>query len=56
MMTWGAEPDWATDHDLMSASIIIGPAKAALSTVLRSDPRFQLVYQDELAAVFVPRK
>jgi hypothetical protein len=56
MMTWSAEPDWATDHDLMSAKVIIGPAKAALSTVLRTDPRFQLVYQDELAAVFIPRK
>ena len=56
MKTWNAEPDWATDHDLMSAKTVIGPAKAALSTVLRTDPRFQLVYEDKLAAVFIPRK
>lgn len=54
--TWSAEPDWASDGRLMSAGVVIGPVKAPLTQVLRSDPRFQLAYEDKLAAVFVARK
>jgi len=54
--TWGAEPDWATDAQLMKAGIVIGPVKAPLNQVLRMDSRFQLVYEDKVAAVFVARR
>jgi hypothetical protein len=54
--TWNAEPDWNTDPQLTSAGIVIGPVKSALVQVLRMDPRFRLVYEDSLAAVFVARK
>jgi hypothetical protein len=54
--TWAGEPDWASDPRLHSAGVVIGPAKAALTQLLRQDPRFQLVYEDKMAAVFVPRK
>jgi len=54
--TWGAEPDWATDTQLTSAGVVIGPVKAPLNQVLRMDPRYQLVYEDKVAAVFVARK
>ena len=54
--TWNAEPDWASDPQLTSASLVVGPVKAPLTQVLRMDPRFQLVYEDKLAAVFVTRK
>jgi hypothetical protein len=56
VMTWNAEPDWASDPALASAGLVIGPAKAALTQLLRKDPRFQLVYEDKLAAVFIVRK
>jgi hypothetical protein len=54
--TWNAEPDWATDAQLMKAGVVIGPVKAPLNQVLRMDSRFQLVYEDKMAAVFVARR
>jgi hypothetical protein len=56
MATWNAEPDWASDAQLTSAGVVIGPVKAPLIQVLRMDPRFQLAYEDKVAAVFVARK
>jgi hypothetical protein len=40
----------------MKAGVVIGPVKAPLTQVLRMDPRFQLAYEDKVAAVFVRRK
>jgi hypothetical protein len=54
--TWNAEPDWASDPALTSAGVVIGPVKSALIQVLRLDPRFKLVYEDKVAAVFIKRK
>ena len=54
--TWSAQPDWASDAQLMSAGVVIGPVKAPLTQVLRMDSRFQLVYEDKLAAVFAARR
>jgi hypothetical protein len=56
MATWNAEPDWASDAQVTQAGLVIGPAKAALTQVLRMEPRFQLVFEDQVAAVFVARK
>ena len=54
--TWGAEPDWNTDPELTKAGVVIGPPKAALTQVLRLDPKFKLVYEDKVATVFIARK
>ena len=54
--TWNAEPDWNADPALTSANVVIGPVKSPLIQVLRMDPRFKLVYEDKLAAVFIARK
>jgi hypothetical protein len=54
--TWSAQPDWASDAQLMKAGVVIGPVKAPLTQVLRMDSRFQLVYEDKAAAVFAARK
>jgi hypothetical protein len=54
--TWNAEPDWSTDAQLTSAGLVIGSAKAALTQIMRMDPRFQLVYEDQVATVFVARR
>jgi len=56
MATWNAEPDWASDAQLTQAGLVIGPVKAPLNQVLRLDPRFQLVFEDKVAVVFVRRK
>lgn len=50
--TWAAAPDWASDTQLTSAGLIIGPVGAPLTQILRADPRFRLTYQDNVAAVF----
>lgn len=55
MATWGGGPDWDSDPALQSAGLVIAPARAALTQLLRLDSRFQLVYEDKLAAVFVRR-
>jgi hypothetical protein len=54
--TWQGEPDWASDPALLSAAMVIGPVKAPLVQLLRMDPRFQLVFEDKVAAVFVVRR
>jgi len=53
--TWSGAPGWQSDPDLRSAHLVIGPAGAVLTQLLRSDPGFQLAYQDKVAAVFVAR-
>ena len=53
--TWNGAPDWSSDPDLKSAGLVIAPVDAALAQLLRQDPRFELTYQDKIAAVFVAR-
>jgi hypothetical protein len=54
--TWYAMPDWASDPNLRKAKLVIGPVKAPLTQLLRQDPRFELVFEDNLAAVFAARR
>ena len=51
--TWTATPGWASDPQLQSANIVIGPGRMPLSQVLRMDPHWQLAYEDKDAAVFI---
>jgi hypothetical protein len=51
--TWGGGAQWASDPDLRSAGVVIAPDGAALTQLLRTDPRFNLAYEDKVAAVFV---
>jgi hypothetical protein len=53
LATLSARPDWASDPLLASAHLVIGPVKAPLTQVLRLDRRFELVFEDKVAAVFV---
>ena len=52
--TWAGAPDWATDPQLASAGVVVAPRSAALTQLLRTDSRFDRVYEDKIAAVFVP--
>lgn len=54
--TWSGQPGWASDPQLKAAGIVIGPINMPLTQLLRTDPHFQLAYEDKLAAVFVARR
>ena len=45
-------PSYASDPYLNQAGLVILQRSNNLASLLQSDPRFQLVYQDELAVVF----
>lgn len=51
--TWGGGPEWRSDPYLAKAGLVIGPAGSPLVQLLRMDSRFKLVFEDEVAAVFV---
>jgi hypothetical protein len=51
--TWSGQTDWASDPDLISARLVIGPVHIPLTQLLRRDSRYQLVYEDKIAAVFI---
>jgi hypothetical protein len=47
---------WDGDPDLKAANTVIIQAKTALASLLRLDPRFELVHEDPVAVVFVARR
>jgi hypothetical protein len=51
--TWNGLAGWHTDPDLQAAGVIVAPANLPLSDLLRTDPRFKLVYEDPVALVFI---
>jgi hypothetical protein len=50
--TTNGAPSYASDPYLNQAGVVILQRGKPLESLLRSDPRFQLVYQDALAVVF----
>jgi hypothetical protein len=50
--TWSGLPRWMHDQDLNLARVVIAQQEIALTAILRLDPRFRVVYQDETAVVF----
>jgi hypothetical protein len=55
VMVWDGQPEWASDPELTTAGVVIAQRNFALTQLLRLDRRFQLVYEDEVAAVFVAK-
>lgn len=53
LKTWGGAADWNSDTELAASSLVIAGMNNALTSLLRLDPRFRLVYEDTVAAVFV---
>jgi hypothetical protein len=51
--TWMGASDWASDPNLKSAQVVIANVDLPLTALLTSDRRFELVYKDPIAAVFV---
>jgi hypothetical protein len=54
VVTWNAQPNWNTDPLLTKAGVVIGSPKDSLTQLLRLDRKYKLVYEDKVAAVFVP--
>ena len=54
--TWDGKRGWASDPELVAAELVIASVDHALVSLLRLDTRFQLVYEDAVAAVFVARR
>jgi hypothetical protein len=52
---WLGAREWTSDPELASSGLIIASQEKGLTSLLRLDPRFELVYEDTMAAVFVPR-
>ena len=53
LATWSGYPGWDSDPELTNARLVVADAGRPLVSLLRSDPRFKLVYQDSRAVVFV---
>jgi hypothetical protein len=51
--TWSGVKGWESDPELMKARLVIGRGKHVLTDLMRTDPRFKLVYEDDIAVVFV---
>jgi hypothetical protein len=51
--TWAGLEDWRSDPDLAAAHVVIGESNSVLAALLRGDPNYRLVHQDDLAVVFV---
>ncbi len=47
------EHNWASDSEITPARLVIDNVNHAPSSLLRFDSRFELVYIDQIAAVFV---
>ena len=54
--TWAGLRGWDSDPDLARAGVVIAPRQLTLSELLRRDPRFELTYEDDVAALFVARR
>jgi len=54
--TWGGAPGWGSDPDLAAANIVVADVNTPLASLLRTDGRFELAYEDQVAAVFINRR
>jgi hypothetical protein len=54
-MVWNGQPEWASDTELNAAGVVIAQRNFALTQLLRLDPRFQVVYEDQVAVVFIAK-
>jgi hypothetical protein len=54
--TWSGKRNWSGDPELMKANTIILEKDSPLTSILASDSRFRMVYDDNLATVFQPSR
>lgn len=53
--TWNGAPKWNEDAELAAARLVLAEVTMPLASLLKSDSRFELVYQDTVAAIFIAR-
>jgi len=53
--TWNGARDWADDPELSQARLVIADVNMPLASLLRCDKRFNLVYEDDVAALFIAK-
>ena len=51
--TWNGSTTWEKDPELLRARLIIAQTGKPLTYLIRGNPRYRLVYEDNTAAVFV---
>jgi hypothetical protein len=52
---WSGKPEWVNDPELTHANIILAKKNAPLTSILRLDPRYKIVFEDVQAVIFQPR-
>jgi len=52
---WTGQPEWSSDPELSAARLVVAERTFPLAQLLRLDKRFELVYEDDISAVFVQR-
>ncbi len=52
---WSGEYHWTADPELAAAQIVIAQKNFPLTQLLRLDSRFEMVYEDDVALVFVAK-
>jgi len=50
---WSGGSTWSSDPELDAAGLVVAQIDQPLTSLLKRDPRFDLVYEDKIAAVFV---
>jgi hypothetical protein len=52
---WNGRHQWTSDPELAAAGVVIAEKDFPLTQLLRLDSRFETVYEDEVAVVFIAR-
>jgi hypothetical protein len=52
---WNGAPQWKSDQELAAAGVVLTSPQQPLCELLRLDQRFECVYEDKVAVVFLPR-
>lgn len=52
--SWSGRASWSSDPELMKAKTILLERDCPLASILRSDSRYRMVYDDDVASVFEP--
>lgn len=53
LATWAGAPGWQKDPELANAGLVVASVNVPLTALLRSDHRFQAIYEDDVAVVFI---
>lgn len=54
--TWEGKREWADNPEFQNAKLIIAGQDMALSSLLKLEPLYELVYQDQIATVFIRKE